>query len=152
MPNIAFSLSKITSKKTLENNLARLFLFLEVKIALRGYFLFFALKDALGRDWASFHRERNKTAVSQSQKAQRAKTIAVIWKATKEYLNQRGTKIRVFRVCFRTPFLPPLFPHFFPLFPLQALCILAPLLPSSPPPSRPLFWLPEKSDLGTPLI
>ena len=75
-----------------------------------------------------------------------------IWKATKEYLNQRGTKIRVFRVCFRTPFLPPFFPHFSPLFPLQALCILAPLLPSSPPPSSPLFWLPEKSDLGTPLI
>ena len=71
------------------------------------------------------------------------------WKATKEYLNQRGTKIRVFRVCFRTPFLPPFFPHFSPLFPLQALCILAPLLPSSPPPSSPLFWLPEKSDLGT---
>ena len=71
---------------------------------------------------------------------------------TKEYLNQRGTKIRVFRVSFRTPFLPPFFPHFSPLFPLQALCILAPLLPSSPPPSPPLFWLPEKSDLGTPLI
>ena len=52
------------------------------------------------------------------------------WKATKEYLNQRGTKIRVFRVCFRAPFLPPFFPHFSPLFPLQALCILAPLLPS----------------------
>ena len=42
MPKIAFSLSKITSK----NNLARLFLFLEVKIALQGYLLFFALKDA----------------------------------------------------------------------------------------------------------
>ena len=39
---------------------------------------------------------------------------------------------------------PPLFPHFSPLFPLQALCILAPLLPSSPPPSSPPFWLPEK--------
>ena len=55
-------------------------------------------------------------------------------------------------MCFRTPFLPPFFPHFSPLFPLQALSILAPLLPSSPPPSSPLFWLPEKSDLGTPLI
>ena len=75
-----------------------------------------------------------------------------LWEATKEYLNQRGTKIRVFRVCFRTPFLPPFSPHFSPLFPLQALCILAPLLPSSPPPSALLFWLPEKSDLGTPLI
>ena len=66
------------------------------------------------------------------------------WKATKEYLNQRGTKIRVFRVCFRTPFLPPFFPHFSPLFPLQALCILAPLLPSSPPPSSPPFLAPGK--------
>ena len=55
-------------------------------------------------------------------------------KATKEYLNQRGTKIRVFRACCRTPFLPPFCPHFSPLFPLQALCILAPPLPSSPPP------------------
>ena len=64
---------------------------------------------------------------------------AICWKATKEYLNQRGTKIRVFRECFRTPFLPPFFPHFSPLFPLQALCPLAPLLPSSPPPSPPLF-------------
>ena len=79
----------------------------------------------------------------------------IFWKATKEYLNQRGTKIRVFRVCFRTPFLPPFFPHFSPLFPLQALCILAPLLPSSPPPSSPLFLAPGKvrfrypSDLGT---
>ena len=77
------------------------------------------------------------------------------WKATKEYLNQRGTKIRVFRVCFRTPFLPPFFAYFSPLFPLQALCILAPLLPSSPPPSSPLFLAPGKvrfrypSDLGT---
>ena len=77
------------------------------------------------------------------------------WKATKEYLNQRGTKIRVFRVCFRTPFLPPFFPHFSPLFPLQALCILVPPLPSSPPPSSPPFLAPGKvrfrypSDLGT---
>ena len=33
------------------------------------------------------------------------------WKATEEYLKHKGTKIRVFRVCFRAPFLP----HFFPL-------------------------------------
>ena len=39
------------------------------------------------------------------------------WKATKEYLNQRGTKIRVFRVLFRAPFLPPFSPHFSPSFP-----------------------------------
>ena len=56
------------------------------------------------------------------------------WKATKEYLNQRGTKIRVFRVRFRTPFLPPFFPHFSP-----------PLSPSGPVYSRttsPLFTSP----------
>ena len=73
-----------------------------------------------------------------------------LWKATKEYLNQRGTKIRVFRVCFRAPFLPPFFPHFSLLFPLQALCILAPLLPSSPPPSSPLFLAPGKVRFGYP--
>ena len=31
-------------------------------------------------------------------------------KGPKEYLDHRGPKIRVFRVCFRAPFLPPLFP------------------------------------------
>ena len=56
-----------------------------------------------------------------------------------KYLNQRGTKIRVFRVCFRTPFRPPFSPHFPTLFPLQALFTLTPLLPSSPPPLPPLF-------------
>ena len=56
-----------------------------------------------------------------------------------EYLNHRGTKIRVFRVCFRPLFLPPFFPRFSPLFPLQALFTLPPLLPSSPPRLSPLF-------------
>ena len=97
-----------------------------------------------------FSLERLKQEITQRKGTKGV--VAIVWKATKEYLNQRGTKIRVFRVCFRTPFLPPFFPHFSPLFPLQALCILAPLLPSSPPPSSPPFWLPEKSDLGTPLI
>ena len=77
------------------------------------------------------------------------------WKATKEYLNQRGTKIRVFRVLFRAPFLPPFSHHFSPLFPLQALFTLPPLLPSSPPPFHPPFLTPGKlrfrcpCDLGT---
>ena len=44
-----------------------------------------------------------------------------------------GTKIRVFRVCFRAPFLPPSFLHPSSLFPLQALSPLLPLFPSSPP-------------------
>ena len=43
------------------------------------------------------------------------------WKATKEYLNHKGTKIRAFRECFKAHFLPPLSPHFSPLFPLQPL-------------------------------
>ena len=77
---------------------------------------------------------------------------SLVWKATKEYLNQRGTKIRVFRVCFRAPFLPPFSPHFSLLFPLQALFTFPPLLPSSPPPLSPLFRLPKNSDFGTPLI
>ena len=64
----------------------------------------------------------------------------LLWKATKEYLNQRGTKIRVFRVCFRAPFLPPIFPHFPTLFPLQALFTVMPLLPSSPYPLPPFSY------------
>ena len=46
------------------------------------------------------------------------------------HLEHRGTKIRVFRVCFRAPFLPPFFPYSSPLFPLQAL---SPLLPPFSP-------------------
>ena len=32
-------------------------------------------------------------------------------KPLREYLNHSGTKIRVFRVCFWAPLLPPFFPH-----------------------------------------
>ena len=66
------------------------------------------------------------------------------WKATKQYLNQRGTKIGVFRVRFRARFLPRFFPHLSPLFPLQGLFTLQPLLPSSPPPLYPHFLTPGK--------
>ena len=59
------------------------------------------------------------------------------WKATKEYLNQRGTKIRVSRVCFRTPFLPPFSPRFSPSFPFRPCAFshhFSPLhLPLHPP-------------------
>ena len=75
-------------------------------------------------------------------------------KDTKEYLNQKGTKIRVFRVRFRAPFLPPFFPRFPSSFPFRpcALCHHpSPLhLPIYPP-----LWSPGKlrfrypSDLGT---
>ena len=76
------------------------------------------------------------------------------WKDTKEYLNQRGTKIRVFRVCFRAPFLPPFFPHSSPLFPLKALSPLLPHfslhLPLYPPPFSTLgkLWFRYPHDLG----
>ena len=78
-----------------------------------------------------------------------------VWKATKEYLNQRGTKIRVFRVCFRTPFLPPFSPHFSPpLSPSGPVhsCTTSPLFtsPFIPPllaPGKVRFRYP--SDLGT---
>ena len=76
--------------------------------------------------------------VSQKKLASEANR-AIVWKDTKEYLNQRGTKIRVFRDRFRAPFLPPLSPRFSPLFPPQALFTFPPLLPSSPPPLSPLF-------------
>ena len=65
-------------------------------------------------------------------------------RVTREYLNQRGTKIRVFRACFRASFLPPLFPYSFILFPLQALSPLLPLFPSSPPPFIPPLLTPRR--------
>ena len=40
--------------------------------------------------------------------------MCFLWKATKEYLNPRATKFRVFRVLFRAPSLPSLIPHFSP--------------------------------------
>ena len=101
---------------------------------------------------------RNKSGHSRKQGAQiwtAPKASHLNWKDTKEYLNQRGTKIRVFRVLFRAPFLPPFSPNFSPLFPLQALFTLPPPLPSSPPPFTPPFLTPGKlrfrypSDLGT---
>ena len=65
------------------------------------------------------------------------------WKATKEYLNHRGTKIRVLQVCFRAPFIPPFFPHFPPSFPFRP-CSLShhlsllhlPLYPPFLPPGK----------------
>ena len=89
---------------------------------------------------------------NESPNRKHSASLDLNWKATKEYLNQRGTKIRVFRVRFRAPFLPPFFHRFSPLFPLQALFTLPPLLPSSPPPLSPPSWLPKNSDFGTPLI
>ena len=44
VPKVAFSLSKITSKITFKNNLARLFLFLRVKNSLARLFTIFCLK------------------------------------------------------------------------------------------------------------
>ena len=52
-----------------------------------------------------------------------ARNQYINWKATKEYLNQRCTKIRVFRVRFRAPFLPPFFPHFPPSFPFRPCAV-----------------------------
>ena len=81
--------------------------------------------------------------------------VAHFCKATKEYLNQRGTKIRVFRVLFRAPFLPPPFPLIFPpLFPSGPVHspTIPPLFTS---PFSLLFLTPRKlrfrypSDLGT---
>ena len=72
----------------------------------------------------------------------------LIWKATKEYVNHRGTRIRVFRVRFRAPFLPPIFPQFSPLSPSGP--VHSPT--TSPPftsPFIPPVSLPENSDLGT---
>ena len=76
------------------------------------------------------------------------------WKATKEYLNQRGTKIRVFRVCFRAPFLPPFFPHSPPFSPsgpfhspTTSPLFTSPFIPPFLAPGKLRFRYP--SDLGT---
>ena len=50
------------------------------------------------------------------------------------------------------PFPPTLFPSFLPPLSPSGPVHSRTTSPSSPPPSSPLFWLPEKSDLGTPLI
>ena len=63
-------------------------------------------------------------------------SVPSLWKATKEYLNNRGTKSEFFKCAFGPRSSHP-FSLNFPLsFPLQALFTLPPLLPSS---SLPLF-------------
>ena len=68
-----------------------------------------------------------------------SRKVSKICKDTKEYLNQKGTKIRVFSSVLSGPFPPTLFLLFPPFFPFQALLTLPPLLRSSPPPLSPLF-------------
>ena len=74
------------------------------------------------------------------------------WKATKEYLNQRGTKIKFFECAFGPLSSHPfslIFPPLSPFGPCSLPHHFSPLhLPLHPP----FFWLPKKSDLGTPLI
>ena len=88
-----------------------------------------------------------------------------IWKGTKEYLNHRGTKIRVFSSVLSGPFPPTLFPSFSPPhspnfslpLSLQALFTLptSPLFTSFTSPVIPPFLGPGKlrfrypSDFGT---
>ena len=60
-------------------------------------------------------------SISSDAAARRNCAFLLSWRATKEYLNHKGTKIRVFRVRFRAPFLPPFSPQFSP-----------PLSPSGP--------------------
>ena len=66
------------------------------------------------------------------EKLERAERVPQNWKATKEYLNQRGTKIRVFRALLG-PF-PSFFPPLSPLGPVHSPTTF-PLLtsPLSPP-------------------
>ena len=78
------------------------------------------------------------------------------WKATKEYLNQRGAKTRVFRMRFRAPFLPPFFSSFSPLsFPFRPCSLSHHFSPLRLPLYCPLFSAPGKlrfrypSNLGT---
>ena len=62
-----------------------------------------------------------------------------VWKATKEYLNQRGTKIRVFRERFRAPLLPPFSLIFPPSFPFRP-CSLSHHFSPLPLPLYPRFF------------
>ena len=68
------------------------------------------------------------------QEARCAHIPLISWKATKEYLNQRGYQNQSFSSVLSGPFPPTLFPSFFP-----------PLSPSSPvhfPTTSPLFTFP----------
>ena len=84
-----------------------------------------------------------------------AYAVFFFWEATKEYLNHRGTKIRVFRVRFRAPFLPPFFPSFSPAlspsspihFPTISPLFTSPCIPPFLTPGKLRFRYP--SDLGT---
>ena len=72
---------------------------------------------------------------------------AKTWKATKEYLNHKITGVpkSEFSECAFGPISSHPFPSFPPpLFPLQAMFTLAPLLPSPPPPLFPPFLTPGK--------
>ena len=64
-------------------------------------------------------------------------------------LNHRGSKIGVFRVCFRALLLPPFFPHSSALFPLQALC---PSLTPFPLFTSPFIPLLKTLIFGRPMI
>ena len=104
------------------------------KIAHRRSLALFTADESIARNSASrticthFLRRRNRGLGS----------LAILWKDTKEYLNQRGTKIRVFRERFRrAPFLPPQSPVFPPSFPFKPCSLshhFSPLhLPLYPP-------------------
>ena len=72
--------------------------------------------------------------------------INAIWKDTKEYLNHRGTKIRVFQVCFWAPFLPPFCPYSPLSFPFKP-CSLSHHFSPLHLPLYPLFFDSRKSPI-----
>ena len=90
-----------------------------------------ANKSLAASDFWGYPQNRRKLAATMGRKSPQPRDIG---KGTKEYLNQRGTKIRVFRVFFSGLFPSTLFPSFFP-----------PLSPSGPvhsPTTSPLFTSP----------
>ena len=71
----------------------------------------------------------------------------VSWKATKEYLNQRGYQNRSFSSVFFGPLPPPLFPSFSPLFPPSGPVHSATTSPLFTSPLFPPFFVSRKTPI-----
>ena len=55
--------------------------------------------------------DASKSSLAIQWKGMKLSKSFAVEKPLKEHQNHRGTKIRVFRMNFRAPFLPPFFPH-----------------------------------------
>ena len=117
---------------------------------------FFRKEDSARCSWEKTRSEwyvlSQQSLVHRTKDLVRCMQYQQSWKDTKEYLNRRGTRIRVFRVRLRAPFLPPFSLILPPSLKNQAVSNLLTFFPSFTFPLSPFFWLLENSDLGTPMI